>query len=116
MSKLDCLRLKKYYSYYMKCNREKSVEGILENIMAPLDHLFDDHKHCDGSWCHKRAEEETRMECKVATSERNRKGYYRCKVKDKELYESLCELYKPYITEEQINSVSMSLKHKLMKE
>ena len=23
MSKLDCLRLKKYYSYYIKCNRHK---------------------------------------------------------------------------------------------
>ena len=35
-------------------------------------------------------------------SDRNRMGYYRCKVEDKELYEKLCELYKPYITKERI--------------
>ena len=103
MSKLDCLRLKKYYAYYMKCNREKSVEDIMENIMAPLDHLFDDHKHCDSSWCHKKAKEEKKMECKDSKSERFREGYYRCKVKDKEIYESSCELCKPYMTEEYID-------------
>ena len=102
MSKLDCLRLKKYYSYYIKCNRNKNIEDLMKNIMAPLDHLFDDHKHCDSTWCHKKAEEEGKIECGVGKSERKRKGYYRCKEKDKELYNSLCELYKPYITEERI--------------
>ena len=102
MSKLDCLRLKKYYSYYIKCNRNKNIEDIMKNIMAPLDHLFDDHKHCDSSWCHKKAEEDGTMECEVVPSERKRKGYYRCKENDKELYNSLYELYKPYIIEERI--------------
>ena len=91
----------------MKCNRNKKIEDIMKNIMAPIDHLFDDHKHCDSSWCHKKAEEEGMMECEVVPSERKRKGYYRCKEKDKELYNSLCELYKPYITEERIEQKSM---------
>ena len=102
MSKLDCLRLKKYYSYYIKCNRNKSVEGMMENIMAPLDHLFDDHRHCESSWCHKKAEEEKKTECKDGKSEQNRAGHYRCTIEDKELYETLCDLYKPYITKDRI--------------
>ena len=69
MSKLDCLRLKKYYSYYIKCNRNKDIEDIMKNIVAPIDHLFDDHKHCDSSWCHKKAEEESTIECEVVPSE-----------------------------------------------
>ena len=102
MSKLDCLRLKKYYSYYIKCNRKKSLSEIMDNIMAPIDHLFDDHTHCESSWCHKKAMEENKIKSKEIGSERSREGYYRCKVKDKELYESLCDLYRPYITEERI--------------
>ena len=102
MSKLDCLRLKKYYSYYIKSNRTKSVEEILQNIMAPIDHLFDDHKYCDSTWCHKKAQEENKMNLEDMKSNCNRMGYYRCKVEDKELYEKLCELYKPYITKERI--------------
>ena len=70
--------------------------------MAPIDHLFDDHGHCDSSWCHKKAIEEKKIKYKEVGSERSREGYYRCKVKDKELYESLCDLYEPYITEERI--------------
>ena len=102
MSKLDCLQLKKYYSYYIKSNRTKSLEDILQNIMAPIDHLFDDHKYCDSTWCHKKAQEENKINLEDMKSDCNRMGYYRCKVKDKELYEKLCELYKPYITEERI--------------
>ena len=70
--------------------------------MAPIDHLFDDHKYCDSTWCHKKAQEENKMNLEDMKSDRNRMGYYRCKVEDKELYEKLCELYKPYITKERI--------------
>ena len=102
MTKLDCLRLKKYYSYYIKTNRHKSVEEIKEHIMAPLDHLFNDHQHCDSRWCHKKRNEEDSEKCNEVGSERNKEGYYRCKTEDGELYETLCELYGPYITTERI--------------
>ena len=42
------------------------------------------------------------MKCEDVSSEQKKKGYYRCKEKVRELYNSLCELYKPYITEERI--------------
>ena len=74
----------------------------MQNIMAPIDHLFDDHKYCDSTWCHKKAQEEKKINWNDGKSDRNRMGYYRCKVKDKELYEKLCVLYQPYITEERI--------------
>ena len=66
MTKLDCLRLKKYYSYYIKNNRQKSVEDIMDHIMAPLDHIFDDHKYCNSRWCHKERREEKRIPNSVA--------------------------------------------------
>ena len=53
ITKLDFLRLKKYYSYYSKTNQQKSVEDSMEHIMAPLDYLFDDHEHYGSRWCHK---------------------------------------------------------------
>ena len=51
MNKLDTLGLKEYYPYYIKMNRKKSVEDIRKNIMASLDHMFDDHNLCDSNWC-----------------------------------------------------------------
>ena len=41
MTKLDALRLKKYYSYFIKQNRHKTLEYLQEHSMAPLYHLFD---------------------------------------------------------------------------
>ena len=64
MTKLDALRLKKYYSYYIKQNRHKTMKDLRENSMAPLFHLFDDHHLCDPSWCHKRKTELTPSDVK----------------------------------------------------
>ena len=46
--------------------------------------------------------EENSNECNEKGSEQNTEGYYRCKVKERELYGSLCGLYSPYITKERI--------------
>ncbi len=50
------------------------------------------------------SQEEKRREvepdqCNKVGSERNKTGYYRCKVEDAELYNHLVELYEPYISE-----------------
>ena len=58
MKKLDALRLKKYYSYYIKMNRKNSSDDIRNNIMATLDHMFDDHGLCNSNWCYKKCIEE----------------------------------------------------------
>ena len=46
MKKLDALRLKKYYSYYIKMKRKKSAEDIRKNSMSILDQMSDDHFIC----------------------------------------------------------------------
>lgn len=52
MTKLDALRLKKYYSYFIKQNRTKTTEYLQEHDMSPLHHIFDDHYLYDPSWCY----------------------------------------------------------------
>ena len=47
--KLDALRMKKYYSYFVKQNCKKDIKWLLKHAMAPLDHLFDDHHLCDST-------------------------------------------------------------------
>ena len=49
--KLDALRMKKYYSYFVKQNCKKDIKWLMEHAMSPLDHLFDDHHLCDSTWC-----------------------------------------------------------------
>ena len=51
------MRLKKYYSYFIKQNRHTSLDYLREHSMAPLYHLFDTHHLCDPNWCHKRNNE-----------------------------------------------------------
>ena len=45
--------------------------------------------------------------------QRFKNGYYRCKRKNSEVYEQICELYKPYITEEHLRQLhhSFSTQH-----
>ena len=102
IKKLDALRLKKYYSYYIKMNREKSVEDMMKNIMAPLDHMFDDHHLCDSKWCYKKRAEEDTMLSADEKSERMKLGYYRSKTEDLDMYNELKEKYAFYTTEEKI--------------
>ncbi len=42
-TKLDALRMKKYYSYFIKQNCKKDIEWLMNHAMTPLNHLFDDH-------------------------------------------------------------------------
>ena len=102
--KIDALRMKKYYSYYIKQNRTKDLEYIMKYDMAPLFHLFDQHHLCDSSWCHKKSEldkidgdekEEVPVDSK---SERSKQGYYRCMTKDADLFEAMKEKYSKYIS------------------
>ena len=45
-------RLKRYIGYFLKQNRAvRSLEWFVDNASAPLEHLFNNHKHCDKSWC-----------------------------------------------------------------
>ena len=116
-SKLDALRMKKYYSYYIKQNRSKPLEWLEANAMAPLNHLFGNHTLCSSNWCTCKAMEERPIsttegekvpdeeiiECKEndavdKRSERAKAGYYRCMINDKALYEEMKERYAKFIS------------------
>ena len=96
-NKLDAFRMKKYYSYYIKQNRGKGISYLMKHAMAPLDHMFDDHSLCDSSWCHKKRREEGGTTC---PSERDNKGYYRCKKADAKLYDVMKQKYERYVSEQ----------------
>ena len=49
ITKADCLRIKKYYGYFLKQNRNRSYEEMHHASFAPLEHLFDSHEYC-GAW------------------------------------------------------------------
>ena len=45
-------RFKRYIGYFLKQNRgTKDLKWFREHCYAPLEHLFNNHTHCDSSWC-----------------------------------------------------------------
>jgi len=67
VTQFDFVRLKKYWVYLIKQNRGGELEVVCKAIQAPLERLFDKHKHC-GPWCRQK-EDKMRGE--------KPKGYYR---------------------------------------
>ena len=93
-TKLDALRMKKYYSYFIKQNCKKDLKWIMDHAMAPLNHLFDDHILCNSAWCHKKKLMETTENDGPPIDpleQRNDKTYYRSKVEDGELYNAMAK-------------------------
>ena len=66
MNKLDALRIKKYYSFYVKQNRKYGIDALMEKRYCPIDHLFDDHMNCDALWCEKKRIENEKESSSVA--------------------------------------------------
>jgi hypothetical protein len=101
-TKLDALRMKKYYGYYIKQNRAKSLEWLHEHAMAPLDHLFNNHHLCCDSWCFlKQLETKTKDKAdneEPPRSQRLEDGYYRSMTNDLELYNAMKARYMKYIS------------------
>ena len=83
-------------------NIKNNVEDVRKNIMAPLDHMFDDHHLCDSKCCYKKRIEEDDKLSLDAKSDMIKVWYYRIKKDDNEMYKKLCKRYKFYSTEEKI--------------
>ena len=49
---IDAMRLKKYLSCYIRQCRTEDFETFFANRYAALEHLFDNHVHCNGAWCY----------------------------------------------------------------
>ena len=101
-TKLDALHLKKYYVYFMKENRTKPLEWLVENAMASLNHLFDAHSFCSESWCLKKriSTKSTDDTVTPPTSQRLEEGYNRSMVENQQLYEAIKAHYQKYILKE----------------
>ena len=47
------VRLKKYWGYMIKKNREKTIEELSAASKVPLEHMFKCHENCSAEWCFK---------------------------------------------------------------
>lgn len=62
VTKLDAMRIKKYYSYFIKQCRDLPFEEMKRRSLAPVEHLFNNHEYCHESWCvHKKKEIEEKQ-------------------------------------------------------
>ena len=44
-------RMKRYIGYFIKQNRGKDIQWLMEYAYAPLNHMFNSHELCDPKWC-----------------------------------------------------------------
>ena len=44
---IDAIRIKKYTSCYIVQNREGDFKKFVANVLAPIEHLFNEHSYCD---------------------------------------------------------------------
>ena len=49
---IDAMRFKKHLSCYIRHCRTDDFESFDTNRYALLEHLVDNHVHCDGAWCY----------------------------------------------------------------
>ena len=61
VTKSDALRIKLYYSYFIRSNRIRKgvdVNWMVKHVWCVIEHMFDKHHLCTSSFCWKRREEE----------------------------------------------------------
>ena len=49
-TKADALRIKKYWWYMIKNNREKKIEDLSEASKVSLEKIFNCHENCIAEW------------------------------------------------------------------
>ena len=96
-TKVDAIRLKKYFGYMIKENRNKKIFEIVFASKAVVEHLFNCHDYCNSNWCRpkKKLEGTTDKEKgkKLSTS------FYRNKYNDAKLHNQIKKAYLSYTTE-----------------
>jgi len=71
MKKTDCKCLIRNFGYAVKQNREKTEEEFSKAMKAALEHHFDNHEHCNPSWCHFRDDSVRKLDDLVRAKLRN---------------------------------------------
>ncbi len=76
---------------------EKESEKIKQKVLAPIEHLFNNHEYCDAEWCYVlKAEKEN----KPYTPHSSRPMY--SKTSDKKMYEQLTHAVERFQTEDNV--------------
>jgi len=69
--KTDCECLIHNFGYAVKQNHEKTEEEFVKAMKAALKHHFDNHEHCNPSWCHFRDDSVRKLDDLVRAKLRN---------------------------------------------
>ena len=115
-TKIDAVRVKKYFSYMIKTNRDRTTLKIKIASLAVIEHLFDSNVYCNSRWCRPKRIIELREKIRVSKDEddiikdnekltaiqRTVHSFYRCKVKDKVIYQQMKDAYQPFTNEERL--------------
>ena len=76
---------------------EKESEKIKQKVLAPVEHLFNDHKYCDAEWCYVlKADKEN----KPYTPDSSRPMY--SKISHKKMYDQLTHAVERFQTEDNV--------------
>jgi hypothetical protein len=89
---VDALRIKKYWGYMIKQNRKKELEELVILSEAVVDHHFNCHDFC-GDWC------------PVKKGKPVKEGKYRCKQKNKKLYQQIKDAVDKFRTPEKMKEL-----------
>ena len=80
--------MKKCYGYFLKQNKDKSIDEMYHASFAPLEHLFNCHDYC-GAWCKRKqqlARERGETTGDIEENDAHYKVFNRNKQKDTKLY------------------------------
>jgi hypothetical protein len=91
--KSDAERLKRNLSFCIRTNVQKTFDEFKTAMNAVLEHHFDCHEYCDAEWCAHLREDD------------GKKRYYRCKKKNKKLYEQLRTVTEKFFTDERLKEI-----------
>ena len=68
----DALRLKKYFGWAQKTNKNKKWNEFMKAMKAPLENLFYDHTFC-GKWCKQKKHLQQQAEAEQANKKQSGK-------------------------------------------
>ena len=129
---VDALKFKNFFGYMLKEGRSLTIEEMREKCLCVIEHLFNEHKYCDPRWCvpsrtnlpSKNAQTHASTPLAQTVNEAENlppthqsttptdnnqragtaptKSFYRCKKRNRALYEQMVEAYEPYIRTERL--------------
>jgi hypothetical protein len=102
INKVDCIKLQCNFNYMVKQLKDAPESEWVNRGIAVLEHHFENHVYCDGSWCARKSKSAKQLE-----AERRQPGrYYRCKERDSEKYKLLKLIVDKYITIKKLKEVA----------